>query len=239
MAQALGPGKRADHEVESQVGRKHVKKTRKARATARRSAVNALPKEKPKGKAGKPKEKSGAKNGGRMDAALAAICLRQWRLRLEEQFLPPLLDCLEKLSEDEIWWRPNEASNSAGNLVLHLCGNMRQWIISGLGRAKDIRERDKEFSERGPIARSALGERFRQTVKESCAVLERLKPEDLTRRYRIQAFDVTGYEAAAQVTQHVAYHLGQIIYLTKLKRAQDLGFTRLPSASSKASERKL
>jgi uncharacterized damage-inducible protein DinB len=174
-----------------------------------------------------------------MDAALAAICLRQWRSRLEEQFLPPLLDCLEQLSEDEIWWRPNEASNSAGNLVLHLCGNMRQWIISGLGGAKDIRERDKEFSERGPIARSALGEQFRQTVKESCAVLGRLKPDDLTRRYRIQGFDVTGYEAAAQVTQHVAYHLGQIIYLTKLKRAQDLGFTRLPAASSKASERRL
>jgi len=199
-----------------------------------------MPKGKPKSKAaGKPREKRGAKSGGRMDAALAAICLRQWRSRLEEQFLPPLLDCLERLSEEEIWWRPNEASNSAGNLVLHLCGNMRQWIISGLGGAKDTRERDKEFSERGPMARGELGERFRRTVEESCAVLERLKPEDLTRRYRIQAFDVTGYEAAAQVTQHVAYHLGQIIYLTKLKRAQDLGFTRLPSASSKAGERKL
>lgn len=199
-----------------------------------------MAKGKAKGKAaGKPQEKPGAKNGGRMDGALAAICLRQWQSRLEEQFLPALLDCLEKLSEGEIWWRPNEASNSAGNLVLHLCGNMRQWIVSGLGGAKDIREREKEFSERGPVARDALGERFRQTVKESCAVLERLKPGDLTRRYRIQGFDVTGYEAAAQVAQHVAYHLGQIIYLTKLKRGQDLGFTRLPSASSKPSERKL
>ena len=65
------------------------------------------------------------------------------------------------------------------------------------------------------------------------------KPDDLTRRYRIQRFDVTGYEAAAQVTQHVAYHLGQIIYLTKQKRAKDLGFTRLPAASSTANERKL
>lgn len=217
-----------------------MKKSRKASASAGRSAVHGIPKGRRKGKAaGKPKEKPSAKNGGQRDAALAAICLRQWRSRLETQFLPALLDCLERLSEDEIWWRPNEASNSAGNLVLHLCGNMRQWIVSGLGGAKDIRERDKEFSERGPMARGALGERFRQTVEESCAVLERLRPGDLTRRYRIQGFDVTGYEAAAQVTQHVAYHLGQIIYLTKLKRAQDLGFTRLPSASSKASERKL
>ena len=174
-----------------------------------------------------------------MDAALADICLRQWRSRLEGQFLTALLECFSQLSEEEIWWRPNEASNSAGNLVLHLCGNMRQWIVSGLGGAKDIRERDKEFSERGPIAREALSEKFRQTVTECCAVLDRLKPEDLTRRHRIQGFDVTGYEAAAQVVQHVAHHLGQIIYLTKLKRAKDLAFTRLPTPSSKASERKL
>lgn len=199
---------------------------------ARRGTVSRKLKAKPEGKPSK-------ENGGRMDADLAAISLRQWRSRLEGQFSTALRDCLEQLSEEEIWWRPNEASNSAGNLVLHLCGNMRQWIVSGLGGAKDVRERDKEFSERGPIARSALSEKFRETAKECCAVLERLKPEDLTRNYRIQGFDVTGYEAAAQVVQHIAYHLGQIIYLTKLKRAKDLGFTRLPTPSSKASERKL
>jgi uncharacterized damage-inducible protein DinB len=170
---------------------------------------------------------------------LAAIALRVWTSRLENRFLPPLLDCLNQLSDDEIWWRPNDASNSTGNLVLHLCGNMRQWIISGLGGAKDIRERDKEFSERGPIARQTLAEQFRQTVIECCAVLKHLRPRDLTRRYRIQGFEVTGYEAASQVTEHIAYHLGQIIYLTKLKRGQDLGFTRLPSAASKPSERRL
>lgn len=204
-----------------------MKKRPKRAGTARRAAI------------GKPKGRPTGKNDGKADGELAAVCLRQWRWRLEERFLPRLLDCLEQLSDDEIWWRPNEASNSAGNLVLHLCGNMRQWIVSGLGGAKDIRERDKEFSERGPIARNVLSEQLRQMVKESCAVLGRLKPEDLTRSYRIQAFDVTGYEAAAQVVEHVSYHLGQIIYVTKLRRAKDLGFTRLPTASSKASERKL
>lgn len=213
-----------------------MKKTRQAGATARRSTVGRKSKGEPEGKAdGQPSQE----NGGHIDDALAAICLRQWQSRLEGQFLTALRDCLEQLSEEEIWWRPNEASNSGGNLVLHLCGNMRQWIVSGLGGAADIRERDKEFSERGPIARSALSEKFRETAKECCAVLERLKPGDLTRNYRIQGFDVTGYEAAAQVIQHIAYHLGQIIYLTKLKRAKDLGFTRLPTSSSKASERKL
>jgi len=188
----------------------------------------------------KPKAKRGLAAKRRLpDASLAEVCVRQWRSRLEERFLPRIVDCLGQLSDAEIWWRPNEASNSVGNLLLHLCGNMRQWIISGLGGAADVRERDKEFAERGPIARGELREELQQTVRQACGVLARLKPSDLTRRYRIQQFDVTGYEAAAQVSEHVAYHLGQIIYVTKLKRAKDLGFTRLPSAASKADERKL
>jgi uncharacterized damage-inducible protein DinB len=181
---------------------------------------------------------AGARRGV-AETRLAELCLRQWRSRLEERFLPRIIECLAQLSEEEIWWRPNAASNSVGNLLLHLCGNMRQWIISGLGGVPDIRERDKEFAERGPFVRAALRDELQRTVKESCAVLARLKPGDLTRRYRIQQYDVMGYQAAAQVEEHVAYHLGQIIYVTKLKRGKDLGFTRLPSASSAASERQL
>ena len=172
-------------------------------------------------------------------AGVAALCLRQWRLRLEERYLPRITDCLDQLSDEEIWWRPNPASNSVGNLLLHLCGNMRQWIISGLGGTADIRERGSEFSERGPIPGSALREQLQKTVKGSCRVLARLDAKDLMRRYRIQHFDVSGYEAAAQVIEHVAYHAGQIIYVTKLKRQKDLGFTQLPSAEAKAAERKL
>jgi uncharacterized damage-inducible protein DinB len=173
------------------------------------------------------------------EARLAELCVRQWRSRFEERYLPRIVGCLEQLSDEEIWWRPNEASNSIGNLVLHVCGNMRQWIISGLGGAADLRERDKEFADRGPVARKALLEKFQQTVSEAGVVMARLKPAALTRPYRIQGYDVSGYEAAAHVIEHVAYHAGQIIYITKLKRAKDLGFTRLPSTASKADERKL
>ena len=188
----------------------------------------------------KPKPKKG--QGGKRvasDEKLAELCVRQWRSRFEERYLPRIVGCLEQLSDDEIWWRPNEASNSIGNLVLHICGNMRQWIICGLGGAEDLRERDKEFAERGPVARGVLLEKVQQTVREACAVLARVDANDLTKRRRIQQFDVTGYEAAAHVIEHVAYHSGQIIYITKLKRAKDLGFTRLPSTVSKPAERKL
>lgn len=171
------------------------------------------------------------------DDRLAQICLRQWRSRFEERYLPRIAGCLEQLPDDEIWWRPNEASNSVGNLVLHICGNMHQWIISGLGGAPDLRERDKEFAERGPIPGAALRKRFEQTVAEASAVMARLKPQVLTQKYRIQGYEVTGYEAAAHVIEHVAYHTGQIIYVTKLKRAKDLGFTKLPTEASKPAER--
>jgi len=186
----------------------------------------------------KPKKSIGGKRVASGEK-LAELCVRQWRSRFEERYLPRIVGCLEQLSDDEIWWRPNEASNSIGNLVLHICGNMRQWIICGLGGAEDLRERDKEFAERGPVAREALLKKFQQTVGQAGVVMSRLKPEVLTRPHRIQGYDVTGYEAAAHVIEHVAYHSGQIIYITKLKRAKDLGFTRLPSAGSSANERKL
>ncbi|HMD33290.1 MAG TPA: DUF1572 family protein [Candidatus Acidoferrales bacterium] len=143
--------------------------------------------------------------------------------------LGKIKDCLDLLTVEQIWWRPNAASNSAGNLCLHLCGNMRQWIISGLGGAKDVRVREREFSERGPISRRAVVERLDATVAEASGVVRRLSPGALARDYVIQGFRVTGYGALAQVVQHFSHHTGQIIYLTKLKRGRDLGLTRLPA----------
>ena len=147
---------------------------------------------------------------------------------LTQQNLPRIVKCLEQLSEEEIWWRPNSASNSAGNLVLHLCGNVRQWMISGLCGAKDMRKRDLEFSEQGPIPRKALVTRLRQTVREASRILARLSDESLTRNYEIQGYRVTGLDAVFRVAEHFGYHTGQIIYITKLKLARDLKFTRLP-----------
>jgi len=147
-----------------------------------------------------------------------------------EKYLPRIVDCLQLLSEEEIWWRPNEASNSAGNLVLHLCGNVRQWIISGLGGAPDSRERDKEFAERGPFSRRLLIGRLKKTVEEACQTISRFPAEALSREFDIQGYRVSGLVAIAHVYEHFGYHTGQIIYVAKLKGGKDLGFTRLPAA---------
>jgi uncharacterized damage-inducible protein DinB len=153
---------------------------------------------------------------------------------LEEQYGPRITRCLELLSEEDIWWRPHSTSNSVGNLVLHLSGNVRQWIISGLGGAPDVRERDQEFAELGPIPRPALVARLEETVAEAGGVLGRLTARDLERERVIQGFRVTGFKAIFHIAEHFAYHAGQIILITKLRRGEDLGFTRLPGEKSKA-----
>jgi uncharacterized damage-inducible protein DinB len=158
----------------------------------------------------------------------AGLFLSSSRDLLAKHSLPRIVRCLQRLSEEEIWWRPNPASNSAGNLVLHLCGNVRQWIISGLGGAEDRRERDREFAERGPILREALVTQLRRTVRDACRVLAKLSDDSLSRKYEIQGYRATGLDAVFHVAEHFGYHTGQIIYITKLKRAQDLKFTRLP-----------
>jgi uncharacterized damage-inducible protein DinB len=158
----------------------------------------------------------------------ASLFLESARERLAELSLPLIVKSLNQLTDEEIWWRPNAASNSAGNLVLHLCGNVRQWIIAGLGGEKFNRQRDLEFSEQGPIPRKELVARLRNTVRDACKVLAKLSDEELARKYSIQGYHVTGLDAVFHVTEHFGYHTGQIIYITKLKRAEDLRFTRLP-----------
>jgi len=78
------------------------------------------------------------------------------RRRLIDESMPRLKSCLEKLSEEDIWWRPNDNSNSVGNLILHLCGNIRQWMLAALGGSVDNRVRQKEFDEREPLPKDAL-----------------------------------------------------------------------------------
>lgn len=165
--------------------------------------------------------------------AFTELFLAEARHSLRVQHLRRITRCLKMLSEKQIWWRAHPTSNSAGNLVLHLAGNVRQWIISGLGGQPDHRERDKEFAELGPLPRRFLIRHLESTVAEANRVLGKLSSGDLARLYHIQGFHVTGMIAIAHVTEHFAYHAGQIIYLTKLQLGVDLGFTRLPGEKPK------
>jgi uncharacterized damage-inducible protein DinB len=134
--------------------------------------------------------------------------------------------CVERLRDTDLWWRPNEESNSIGNLLLHLAGNVRQWIVSGIGGAPDTRERQQEFDERGPVAREDLLARFDSALADADQALATLDPRDLVARRSIQGRETTVFHALYHVVEHFAMHTGQITYLTKLRTGRDLGFYR-------------
>lgn len=165
-------------------------------------------------------------------AGLTAPFLAESQRLLEKHYLPRIAQCLKQLGEEDLWWRPNPASNSAGNLTLHLAGNVRQWIVSGLGGKPDLRDRSREFEERGPMPARLLFAMLRKSVREACAVLDGLSSAELETVYAIQKYRVTGFQAISHVTDHFAYHSGQIAFITKLRLGQDLGFTRLPGVAA-------
>lgn len=138
--------------------------------------------------------------------------------------------CLGKLDDERIWARPNAASNSAGNLCLHLAGNVRQWILSGVAGQPDTRRRDEEFAAQGGFSREELLARLRATVNEACAVIGSLGEARLGETVRPQRYEVTVLEAVYHVVEHFTMHTGQIMLLTKAATGEDLGFYRHLSA---------
>lgn len=141
-----------------------------------------------------------------------------------EQYQPKIERCLERLTDEQIWWRPNEESNSMGNLVLHLCGNARQWIVCGVGGEHDARDRDAEFARREVVERGELLTLLRATMADLETALRSCDPTTLLERRTIQGSEVDVLEAIFHVTEHVSMHAGQIILLTKLLTASDLRF---------------
>ena len=158
-----------------------------------------------------------------MAATIDQIFL-QTSSRTLEQLLSRIRDCLAKLKPDEIWARGHENENAIGNLVLHLSGNVRQWIVSGVGGSPDVRVRDAEFAARGEVPTSELVERIDSTVREAVAVIGKVTRERLMEHLTIQKYDVTVMEAIFHVVEHFSQHTGQIIFATKMLTGQDLGF---------------
>ncbi len=150
--------------------------------------------------------------------------VQQARQLLKSEYLPKLESCLNILTDEQVWWRANPESNSIGNLCLHLAGNARQWIVSGLGGEIDARARQREFDERAMIPRSELLSSLRETLEDVDTVLARFDLERCLEQHEIQGTTVTALEAIFHVTEHFSMHTGQIILLTKLLTASDLHF---------------
>jgi uncharacterized damage-inducible protein DinB len=155
---------------------------------------------------------------------LGALFLERSRKYLATEYRTKLRCAVEVLPPSALWWRPNTSSNSIGNLLLHLIGNVRQWIISGVGGAPDSRNRAAEFQAvDGPLSTDLLAE-IERTLVEADNVLSTLTPDVLLERRVIQGRDVTVFEAVFGVVQHFSQHLGQVIWIAKLHAPGEIQF---------------
>ena len=164
-----------------------------------------------------------------MDAVAVAF-VEKSRSLISSDYLPKIERCLDRLSEADVWWRPNEASNSIGNLILHLCGNVTMWIIGGIGALPFQRDRQLEFDERRKIPAAELRRRLREVVAQADDVMSVVRADELLNRRQIQGYDVTVLEAMYHVVEHFGMHTGQIILLSKARVGQDLRLWEPPKA---------
>src|SRR5579863_2252303 len=119
-----------------------------------------------------------------------------------DQLCTRIETCVDKLTPEQIWLRQSDNENAIGNLMLHLAGNVRQWLLHGVGGEPDVRVRDAEFDARGDLAPEELKRRLRATVNEAAALLRALPPGRLCDRKQIQKYEVTELEAILHVVEH-------------------------------------
>jgi hypothetical protein len=158
------------------------------------------------------------------DDKLATLFLEFSRKKLLRLYWPRLKECVAPLTEEQVWWRPNDVSNSIGNLLLHLNGNVGQWLVASFNKDEDKRDRPAEFAAQGKATAAELLAKLGSTLDAAAAVLDRLTVEELLAPYRIQGYDVRGLDAVYQVVEHFGIHYGQIVYITKCLTGKDLGF---------------
>lgn len=157
-------------------------------------------------------------------SALARGIAAEFRRRLQGEYVPRIARCVARLGDEHLWRRPAANCNSVGNLLLHLRGNVTQWILAGLGEAPDQRQRSAEFAAAAGPGGSELCAALAATVAAACDVVDRLGPAELLAPRRIQGYAETGLSATLHVLEHFAGHAGQIYAWTKQVTGDDLRF---------------
>jgi hypothetical protein len=137
--------------------------------------------------------------------------------------------CLGQLSDEQVWWRPAAGMNSIANLLQHLAGNVRQWLVAGLAGTPDTRDRPAEFAAAGGLAKAKLWEQLQEAVAEARAVLAAQTEADWLRVRRVQGFEVTGVGAAVNSVAHFRGHTQEIVHLTRTLLGDGYRFAWVPS----------
>ncbi len=131
---------------------------------------------------------------------------------------------LDKITEDEVWQKPNASLNSIGNLILHLCGNMTQYGIASLHETEDTRQRDLEFSTKGGLTKEELYEKLVTTVDKVKTSFQTVSLKRLAAKKLVQGYEFSGIGNIIHVVEHFSYHTGQIAFWVKQLNNEQLGF---------------
>ena len=138
--------------------------------------------------------------------------------------------CLRQLDEEQVWWRPTPDQNSIANLILHLEGNVRQWIVSGVGGEADVRDRPREFAESGPIEKRELLARLADVVDLSIQIISNQTADALLKQRRIQGFDTNAAGAIVHSVAHFQGHSQEIVSLTRQQLTDQYEFHFVPQS---------
>ena len=150
---------------------------------------------------------------------LARAVIAENRRRLVDGFPPQVRACLDVLTDEQIWWRPNEGSNAIGNLVLHVCGSSRHFLGRGVGGSDYVRDRDAEFRERGPVPRERLLSILTEAADEARRVMDALSPDRLLEMSPLGP-PHTVLALVVRTAHHWGVHSAQIVWATKMLRDQ-------------------
>lgn len=152
------------------------------------------------------------------------LLVNEFRKRIFDESYMRIFKCIDSLNEDQVWHQFNEHTNSIGNLILHLHGNMRQWMMSTFNQSVDTRKRSLEFVAASRVSKSVLKKMLLDLKEELETVLDRITKDDIEKKYNVQVYTENGFSILVHVIEHFSYHTGQIALITKLLADKDLEF---------------
>lgn len=152
------------------------------------------------------------------------MMVQQAQLRIIDENINRILKCLDMLSDEQIWLRIHRHTNPIGNLILHLEGNARQWILTSFCDWPDTRQRQLEFESTEKISKNLLKERLNQLAQDLKLCFQKISEQELLDEYEVQCYRETGISILVHVIEHFSYHTGQIAYVTKWLSEKETGF---------------
>ncbi len=144
------------------------------------------------------------------------VALEALRNRITKILPAQIRPCIAELSEEQLWWRPNEKANSVGNLVLHVSGSLRHYLSRGIGGMAYDRNRPAEFAERGPLPKEELLSIFDETIRQAEATLDSFDTSHFTEETEDPRYVKTNFDLILNIAIHLSTHTGQIVYVTKM-----------------------